>query len=132
MPSPVRQSSGFGASSRCWFQMWCVHSLDDPTDSLTGEVGFLHLFFKAGCFLLGVNRSWNIRELHFISSLPNSSLFNITMWHPTLSACQKGPSFYSIILKRLPLGSPNCLFLSRKFLGAQCFCSWSEFGKGPS
>lgn len=93
---------------------------------------FLHLFFKAGCFMLGVNRSWNIRGLRFISSVPNTSLFNIATWHPTLSTCRKGTSSYSIILQRLPLGSPNCLFLSRKFLGAQSIRSWSECGKGLS
>ena len=127
LPSPAQGSSGFGASSRCWLWTWHVHSLDDPTDLLVK-----HLFFKAGCSMLGVNRSWNIWGLHFISSVPNTSLVNISTWHPTLSTCQKGTSSYSIILQRLPLGSPNCLFLSRKFLGAQSIHSWSEFGKGLS
>ena len=43
-----------------WLWTWSVYSLGDTTDSLVGEISFLHLFFKAGSFMLGVNWSWNM------------------------------------------------------------------------
>lgn len=115
----VQRSSGLELPLMCWLWTWHVHSLDDPTDSSYWWSSFLSPILQSRMLMLGVNQSWNIRGLHFISSCSKHLSFQISPHGILLFQHAKRelpliPLFYKGFL-----WLPNCLFLSRKFLGAQ-------------
>lgn len=100
-------------------RLWSVHSLGDTADSLFCEISFLTCYSKARCHwsqnrceegVGGVERG-SILFLPF--QIP---VFNIAMWHPTLSPCWKEPSFSPLF---------NCIFLSPPLTTFSCL-GWTH------